>query len=305
MPDPVPPNPPPKRPPVDPAKLGAPRMPTRLESADEIRAAIQARLGGGNVLAPVVPTLPQQPTPVPASSPPVAAAAVHLFKPTERPPIALLHVFDDGTDEGEIIRLRGDRVVIGRSEGDLLLPHDGLVSAKHAELVRHQEEDKSWVWVLSDLGSTNGTFVRAGAAPLKDGQEFIIGRTRYRFEAGENQEPVADAPGSPKGTIAWNSAAGVSLPSIVELAKTGPGATVPLLQTEYWIGSDASACAIVAAPDPFASPRHARIHRDAKNRWHIANNKSANGVWVRIEQMDLASSCQFQIGEQRFSFKVP
>ena len=45
MPAPVPPNPPPKRPPV-------PRMPTRLESADEIRAAIQARqaelLGGAS-----------------------------------------------------------------------------------------------------------------------------------------------------------------------------------------------------------------------------------------------------------------
>ena len=50
---------------------------------------------------------------------------------------------------------------------------------------------------------------------------------------------------------------------------------------------------------------HARLSRDAKGRWHVNNNKSVNGVWLRIEQMELTGSCQFQIGEQRFSFKVP
>ena len=49
---------------------------------------------------------------------------------------------------------------------------------------------------------------------------------------------------------------------------------------------------------------HARLYRDAKGRWHVANNKSANGVWVRAEQMPLTGSCQFQVGEQRFLFRV-
>jgi hypothetical protein len=279
---------------------------------DEIRAAIQARqveMGVSSPLAATADTLMHVPTPVP-SVPPVADAPgspktppARLFKPSVRPPVALLHVFDDGADEGEIVRLRSDRFVIGRSEGDLVLPHDGQVSGRHAELVRHQDEDKSWVWLLNDLGSTNGTFVRAGAAVLKDGQEFVVGRTRYRLESGvsETQAPPDDAP---KGTIAWNSGANLSAPSIVELTLAGPGARVPLLQTEYWIGSDATACAIVPAGDPFVSPRHARLSRDAKGRWHINNNKAVNGVWVRVEQMELASSCQFQIGEQRFSFKV-
>lgn len=303
MPAPVPPNPPPKRPPV-------PRMATRLESVDEIRAAIQARQAEMGVSAPRPPTaetLPHVPTPVPSAaraSGSEGPTQARLFKPSARPPVALLHVFDDGADEGEIIRLRGDKFVIGRSEGDLVLPHDGQVSGRHAELARHQEEDKSWVWVLSDLGSTNGTFVRAGAAVLKDGQEFLVGRTRYRFDggAGDTQMPPAD---SPKGTIAWNSGANLPVPSVVELTLAGPGARVPLLQAEYWIGSDSTACAIVPAGDPFVSPRHARLSRDAKGRWHVNNNKAVNGVWVRVEQMELASSCQFQIGEQRFSFKVP
>ena len=79
---------------------------------------------------------------------------------------------------------------------------------------------------------------------------------------------------------------------------------MPLTRAEYWIGSDRVACAIVPADDPFVSPRHARLSKDAKGRWQVVNNKSVNGVWVRVEQMELAGSCQFQLGEQRFSLKV-
>jgi hypothetical protein len=303
MPAPVPPNPPPKRPP-------APRMPTRLESADEIRAAIQARqaelLGGPPPLpAAAMTARPAEPAAIPAT---VAVPGSHIapFKPTRRPPMALLHVFDDGADDGEVIRLRGERFVIGRSEGDLVIPHDCQISGRHAELVRQRDEDGRWLWVLTDLGSTNGTFVRAGAAVLKEGQEFLIGRTRYRFEAAnENPAPGADATGSPKATVAWNSGANLPVPAVVELTLDGPGGRVPLIKPEYWIGSDRAACAISPADDPFVSPRHARLSLDAKGRWHLNNNKSANGVWVRIDQMELTGSCYFQLGEQRFSFKVP
>ena len=233
------------------------------------------------------------------------APPARLFKPSLRPPVALLIVFDNGADDGETVRVRGERFVIGRSEGDLLLPHDGQVSGRHAELVRHHNDDGSWDWVLTDLGSTNGTFVRAGSAVLKDGQELLIGRTRYRFDAGMTAPtPDGDAPALPRTTVTWDSDAGPPLPSLVELLPSGVGARLPLLESEYWAGADRTACAIVPTDDPFVSPRHARLTRDAKGRWHIANNKSVNGVWLRVEQMELASSCQFQIGEQRFSFKV-
>ena len=49
--------------------------------------------------------------------------------------MALLTVFDDGKTEGEDIRLRGNRFLIGRTEGDLQIPHDNLMSAKHAEFL--------------------------------------------------------------------------------------------------------------------------------------------------------------------------
>jgi pSer/pThr/pTyr-binding forkhead associated (FHA) protein len=297
-------------------------VPTRLESVDDIRAALLARhaeMQGGEPAAPPAadprvahasgssaaaagPALPK------TVDMPTTAAAVRLFKPSLRPPMALLTVLDDGDDEGEIVRVRGERFVIGRTEGDLQLPHDGQVSGRHAEIVRRREDSGAWVWGLADLGSTNGTFVRVGSAVLRDGQEFLIGRTRYRFDehgppVPESAEPAA---GSAKSTVSWNADAGLpGVPSVVELTRHGLGSRVTLLQAEYWIGSDRSACAVVPADDPFVSPRHAKISRDHKGRWQVANNRSVNGVWVRIDHTDLASSCYFQVGEQRFSFKVP
>ena len=42
-------------------------------------------------------------------------------------------------EKEEWLRLRGDRVVIGRSEGDVLIPHDAMISGRHAELSRRVE----------------------------------------------------------------------------------------------------------------------------------------------------------------------
>src|SRR5437660_507910 len=149
---PVPPKPPDR-------KAAVVRSPTRLEFAEDIRAAIHARQAelAGEAAPP-----PSRERPRPERKATVAEPAiphVEAYRPSLRPPIALLVVFDDGAEDGQTIRLRGDRFLIGRSEGDLLIPHDGQMSARHAELVRRQDEDGAWVWTLTDLGSTNGSFV--------------------------------------------------------------------------------------------------------------------------------------------------
>src|SRR5262245_66004100 len=92
-------------------------QPTRLETDDDIHAALQAkraalaaRLAGSAAANPVPPAEP-------AVEP--AAPETPAFRPSQRPPIALLIVLDDGRDAGEAMRLRGDRFVIGRRRGDL------------------------------------------------------------------------------------------------------------------------------------------------------------------------------------------
>jgi pSer/pThr/pTyr-binding forkhead associated (FHA) protein len=275
-----------------------PREATRLESDDEIRQALLARRAAARKPAAARDAVP----PAPADTDP------EPFRPRQRPPMALLCIVDDGKEDGEWVRLRNDRSVIGRGEGDIRIPHDAMMSGRHAEISRQQVQG-AIRWFLTDLQSTNGTYVRVGSALLKHGQEILIGHGHYRFEAAlglpdkEGGAPAADE--APQATVSWHEQPVRNLvPSLVELARPGGGPRVPLSLAEYWIGRDAASCAIVRADDALVNARHARLYRDAKNQWHIENNKSRNGLWVRIEQMPLSAACQFQLGEQRFVLRV-
>ena len=116
------------------------------------------------------------------------------FQPVQRPGIATLVIFDDGDDEGEVVRIRRESFIIGRVQGDLVIPHDGNMSGKHAEIVRRLEGGR-WHWYLHDLQSTNGTFVRVAGGILRDGQEMLIGGTCYRFESAQFDDAAEpDAP---------------------------------------------------------------------------------------------------------------
>lgn len=69
--------------------------------------------------------------------------------------------------------------VIGRSPGCDLAVEDRAVSRRHAEL-RYE----GGRWLLTDLGSRNGTRVNGwavAAAQVFDGDELVVGRTRLRF----------------------------------------------------------------------------------------------------------------------------
>jgi pSer/pThr/pTyr-binding forkhead associated (FHA) protein len=263
---------------------------TRVESAEEIRQAILARRAATKKEAgPTADTTP--------------------FRPSQRPPLALLCILDDGKEEGEWVRLRGDRYVIGRTEGDIVIPHDNMMSGRHAELARHLDQGH-YRWHLTDLNSTNGTFVRVGTAALKNGQELLIGGCCYRFDAAPQSAPtMVEAPMAaeepPAKTLGWPSVlpAGV-VPSLLEVTAQGEGRRYLLSKPDNWLGRDAGTCAVVLAHDPLVSPRHARLYYDAKGRWYIENNSSLNGTWLRIDHMALDAGCQFQLGEQRFLLRV-
>lgn len=215
----------------------------------------------------------------------------------------MLRVVDDPGKRGIRHHLMQDKTVFGRSEGDILVPHDGMMSARHAELVR-QRCRNGWRWILNDLGSTNGTYVRVGSGILRDGQEFIVGRSRYRFDAAKGDQSPPEQTANSGATLAWQGG-GVTalLPSLVELLPQGEGRRILIAAEEVWLGRDAT-CQAIPADDPFISPRHARVHKDPRGRWFIENNRSLNGVWVRVEQMHLDGNCQFMIGEQRFKLQV-
>jgi len=271
---------------------------TVLESVEDIRG--QRRAMTSKTLAEAPP-----------ANRPEQAERTRAFRPRVRPPMGLLHVFDDGEDTGEVVRVRASSLIIGRVEGDLVIPHDGGISGRHAEIVRRVENGAT-VWVLRDLNSTNGTFVRASTVTLHHEQELLIGGLAFRFTASSQGSEAADLHAPEMNvTRKWEglSRAGVVRPSssppptLTELAKGEKPRSFPLTQSEHWLGSDPRQCSIVIN-DPTVDPKHARVYRDDHDRWVMANERSRNGLWARVQEIGLGRGGYFQCGEQRFLFKV-
>lgn len=195
------------------------------------------------------------------------------YRPLLRRPLALLHVVDDGHEDGETIRLRADRVVIGRTEGDVKIPHDISMSTRHAVLDRGPGAS----WLLGDAGSAGGTFVRVTSARLHDGSCLQLGSSRLRFDAVRGADPA-----------------------LVELGPDGDGKRHACSGPLTTIGRAGGACDIQIG-DPFTSPLHAEVHA-TDGGWRI-ENRGLNGLWVRISgPVKLSQPAQFQCGEQRFVF---
>lgn len=80
---------------------------------------------------------------------------------------------------------------VGPVDVDLAsLPEGSYVSRKHAKITCD-----AGVWTLSDMGSSNGTFIlrsdfeRVDEAELKDGDEFALGNARFLFNVLDVCEP--------------------------------------------------------------------------------------------------------------------
>jgi pSer/pThr/pTyr-binding forkhead associated (FHA) protein len=278
---------------------------TRLESDEEIREAIRARAAQRKGKAPAAPPVPVgKAVPVAVAVEPEPEPDTPHERPQQRPPMALLCILDDGKQDGEFVRLRGDRCLLGRADGDVRIPHDLMMSGRHAEIVRQKTKEGGHRWVLVDLESTNGSWVRVGRTILHDQAEILIGRGQYRFEAGSAETAAAPVTSTETTRAYVPGAAGALLPSLVEVTPAGPGPRYPLTQAEYWVGRDPRACAIARPDDPVVSPRHARLYRDPRGQWYAENNKSVNGLWLRVDEIPLGATCQFRMGEQRFLFRV-
>ena len=98
----------------------------------------------------------------------------------------LVHIYPIGPNTGRRYPL-GDVAVIGR-DGDCAIQNtDTSVSRCHARVVRGEDGR----YRVSDLGSTNGTFVNNASrreSLLTDGDYLRVGNCIYRFLAGDNVE---------------------------------------------------------------------------------------------------------------------
>ena len=253
------------------------------------------------------------PAPLPAGHPQADVSEDTVsYRPVLRPPTAVLQIADDGQKTAEFVRIRMRQIVIGRTEGDVVIPHDSQVSSRHAEIVRVDQEGQHR-WLLRDLNSTNGTFVRVRESVLKAAVEFLIARRRFRFvdSSAAPAETRADADVSAmevRKTSDWRVLQAalrvVDRPCLVEMLHDGDGRRYPLTHDSHWIGR---APAIPAGPgrrsDCQSGPRPGLSR--PPGAWRIENANSLNGVWLRVTEVVLASQAAFLLGEQLFVVVFP
>jgi pSer/pThr/pTyr-binding forkhead associated (FHA) protein len=115
------------------------------------------------------------PAPVPAAASPAAQPKPRRPEP-ERPAGPRALVVTEGSLQGTTIALGQAPILIGRAPECTLVLEDDYVSGRHARFSVQQG-----VWVLEDLGSTNGTFLGRAKVeeptPVEPGTPVRIGRT--------------------------------------------------------------------------------------------------------------------------------
>ena len=120
------------------------------------------------------PSIPPLPT---LGATPSAPAAAPAPVPTLKATLAM--------GDGSRIALRPGVISVGRSAESTIPLNDTNVSRRHAEL-RLRGEGADAVWVLVDLGSTNGTLINGvkvnGEQVLRKNDAIVFGATKARYE---------------------------------------------------------------------------------------------------------------------------
>ncbi|HVY38544.1 MAG TPA: FHA domain-containing protein [Polyangia bacterium] len=80
--------------------------------------------------------------------------------------------------DGSAFPLFGESIVLGRERGDILFPEDGYVSGTHSRIALHGDRV-----FLTDLGSSNGTFLRLRhERVVPTGSFLLMGQQLFRLE---------------------------------------------------------------------------------------------------------------------------
>lgn len=229
-----------------------------------------------------------------------------VFAPRRRPWYPQLIIVDDhSADSGELVRLRKDTFTLGRSGCDLSFPAEGLMSGTHAKVSLQEISTNHWDWVLEDLASRNGVFVRQNEFQLRPGNEFLIGGTKVivhgdRQLTRKSEEPI------PFYAAYEADAAQIRNRSELEICPylfSQEATILPLPAKRMQLGRNGEG-AISLAVDPFVEPLHALIQKTDSLSWKIVDQKSLNGIWVRIRRAVLSQTTSFILGEQRFRFTL-
>jgi pSer/pThr/pTyr-binding forkhead associated (FHA) protein len=109
---------------------------------------------------------------------PLVRHGVALFGSPPRDPWARLVQLIPSGGHRDVRHLVGEEVVLGREEGDIVFRDDAFMSRRHAAITWDGRRAQ-----LTDLGSSNGTFVRLnGPTSIKNGDHVRMGDQLLRIE---------------------------------------------------------------------------------------------------------------------------
>lgn len=228
---------------------------------------------------------------------------VHEFRPRLRPAVPVLTVLDDGSrDFGEEVRLRAEKLRIGRTEGDVMIPNDNVISHAHAE-IRRVPWKGGFRWHLTDLDSRNGTFVRCARAVLHGSAIVILGSRRFRLRNPLKSEST-DLQAADTRLLDGAQIPASVWPTLEETVG-GPNPLRFRLRLDTVEIGRAGGGADIQIDDPLLANLHATLKRMRDGTWMIFAEQTRNGVWVSISDVMLSSNCYFRCGEQQFQFTIP
>lgn len=195
-----------------------------------------------------------------------------------------------------------DQLDIGRTEGDVLVPDDRTLGARHARITR-----RGSALFVKDLGTVNGIYKRlrpgpAGAAKLRDQDLILVGQQVLRFEIVKEGEDGL-GPAHQHGTLLFGTPV---IPLYARLCqRTTAGITrdvYHLHKVETVLGRESGD--IVFTDDPFLSRKHAAIHVERKGETiegSLADMESSNGTFLKIHgEVELYDGDELRLGQQLF-----
>jgi pSer/pThr/pTyr-binding forkhead associated (FHA) protein len=190
--------PPPPFPPPPPPAPGVPQLASTGYFATPATPPPVSPRTGEDLALPNGPkaATPPMPPPPPPPAPPKAPSVPIAAKSGPEGALAKFLV-RSGSLKGQRLYVKVPIVNIGRAEyNDLVVPDDS-VSSQHAKLTRREG-----VWVLTDLGSTNGTLVDgeriAADTPIAPGAYVRFGDVQLVFEPTDDDAGIK----APQGTRA-------------------------------------------------------------------------------------------------------
>jgi class 3 adenylate cyclase/pSer/pThr/pTyr-binding forkhead associated (FHA) protein len=203
---------------------------------------------------------------------PAAHAAVKAARIA--PNYKLQHIRKDGS-MGQEHQLKGNKLSLGRSQGDLQYPSDVTLAPLHA---RFTVEDGQLF--VEDLSEGKGVFVRLVATyTLQDGDAVLMGKQLLLFR--EKAEAIAAAAAT--GTTVTDVSKMIAEP-VAQFMRITPegnedGARFPLQEQEVTWGR--SKGTYVFPDDGFMSRSHAKVYQRGEN-YFLEDVGSRNGTFIKV-----------------------